>query len=93
LPYALLLSRGVKRDFRRLRIIATWVLCARVVDYFWHVAPEFHPEGLQVGLLDIGTPIAIFGVFLALFAANLKKHSLLPVRDPGLPKALAHHVH
>ena len=92
-PYALLLSRDIKRSFTRLRIIAMWLLFARVVDYYWHVAPEFHKEGLSVGLLDVATPIAIGGVFLALFAANLRKHSLLPVNDPGLPKALAHHVH
>jgi hypothetical protein len=93
LPYALLLSRDLKRDRRRLRIIATWILAARVVDYYWHVAPEFHNEGLNVGLLDFALPIAIGGVFIALFAVNLKAQSLLPVNDPGLPKALAHHVH
>jgi len=93
LPYVLLLSRDIKRDYKRLRLIATWILFARVVDYYWHVAPEFHNEGLDVGILDGSTPIAIGGVFLALFAANLKQFSLLPVNDPGLPKALAHHVH
>ena len=92
-PYALLLSRDIKRSFSRLRIIATWLLFARLVDYYWHVAPEFHKEGLSVGILDVATPIAIGGVFLALFAANLRKYSLLPVNDPGLAKALAHHVH
>ena len=93
LPYALLLSRDTKRDYRRLRLIATWVLLARIVDYYWHVAPEFHEEGLRLGLLDFATPIALGGIFLALFAVNLKGRSLLPINDPGLPKALAHHVH
>jgi hypothetical protein len=92
-PYALLLSRDVKRDRRRLRLIATWILIARVVDYYWHVAPEFHPTGLDISLFDVAIPIAIGGVFLALFAGNLRSYSLLPVNDPGLPKALAHHVH
>jgi hypothetical protein len=92
-PYALLLSRDIKRSFRRLRLIALWILFARVVDYFWHVAPEFHKDHLSIGILDIATPIAVGGVFLALFAVNLRKYSLLPVNDPGLPKALAHHVH
>ena len=92
-PYALLLSRDLKRSFQRLRVIAMWILFARMVEYYWHVAPEFHQDGLSLGLLDFATPIAVGGVFLALFASNLRKFSLLPVNDPGLPKALAHHVH
>jgi hypothetical protein len=94
-PYVLLLSRDTKRNFRRLRLIATWILFARLVDYFWHVAPEFYPEGLPVAfvLMQLATAFAVGGVFLALYGANLKKFPLLPVHDPGLPKALAHHVH
>ena len=93
LPYALLLSRDVKRDGRRLRMVAIWILFARVVDYYWHVAPEFHGEHLTVSLLDIGLPLAIGGIFLGFFASYLRREALLPVNDPGLPKALAHHVH
>jgi uncharacterized membrane protein YpjA len=94
-PYALLLSRETKRSFTRLRLIAMWILFARLVDYFWHVAPEFHTDGLTVGALafPVATALAVGGVFLALFGSNLKKYPLLPVHDPGLPKALAHHVH
>jgi hypothetical protein len=91
-PYALLLSRGLKRDSRRLRIIATWILVSRIVEYYWHVAPEFRPN-VSIGLMDIGLPIALGGIFLALFAINLRGYSLLPVNDPGLPKALTLHVH
>jgi hypothetical protein len=93
LPYALLLTRDTKRDWRRLRLIATWILAARVVEYYWHVAPEFRVDGLTIDILDLALPVAIGGVFVALFAANLKGHALLPINDPGLPKALSHHVH
>jgi hypothetical protein len=93
LPYALLLSRDVKRDWKRLRLVATWVVAARIVDYYWHVAPEFHPSGVTLGLVDFAVPIALGGIFLALYAANLKTRALLPVNDPGLAKALVHHVH
>jgi hypothetical protein len=94
-PYVLLLSRDIKRNFGRLKLIAMWILFARLVDHYWHVAPEFHPDGLTLGALafPLMTALAVGGVFLALYGANLKKYSLLPVHDPGLPKALAHHVH
>lgn len=93
LPYALLLSRDVKRDQKRLRVIAIWILGMRLVDYYWHVAPEFHHEGLSVNLLDIGLPLAIGGFFISMFAAQLRGRSLLPVNDAGLAKALTHHTH
>jgi hypothetical protein len=93
LPYALLLSRDLKRNMGKLRIIATWILCARVADYYWHVAPEFHKDGFNFSLLDIALPLAIGGIFISMFVSQLGRRSLLPVNDPDLDKALHHHVH
>lgn len=93
LPYALLLSRDTKRDYRRLRAIAMWVVVIRILDYYWHVAPEFHTGGLSPALIDFALPIAIGGVFVTVFAAQLKGRPLLPLNDPGLAKALTHHTH
>jgi hypothetical protein len=77
----------------QLRIIATWILFARLGDYYWHVAPEFHHEGFNMGLLDIALPLAIGGVFISLFVSQLGSRSLLPINDPQMEKALHHHVH
>jgi hypothetical protein len=92
-PYALLLSRDLKRSFGKLRVIATWILLARLADYYWHVAPEFHHEGFNLSLLDVALPLAIGGVFISMFVTQLGGRSLLPVNDPALDKALNHHVH
>jgi len=93
LPYALLLSRDLKRNMGKLRVIATWILVARVADYYWHIAPEFHKGGFDFSLLDIALPLALGGIFITLFVSNLGGRSLLPVNDPDLDKALHHHVH
>jgi hypothetical protein len=93
LPYALLLSRDLKRSATRLRVIATWIVAVRVVEYYWHVAPELHPTGVSLSLLDVALPIALGGVFVALYAMQLRGRPLLPLQDPGLEKALTHHVH
>ncbi len=90
--YALLLSRDVKRDTTRIRLIALWIIIVRVVDYYWMVAPEFH-ETISISLLDIALPIAIGGLFLTVFAIYLRGRPLLPLNDLGLEKALTHHVH
>ncbi len=93
LPYVLLLARNVKRDWARVSKIALWVVGIRVVDYYWHVAPEFHQDGLSVGVVDIGLPIALGGIFVMLFAMQLKGRPLMPLHDEGLAKALTHHTH
>jgi hypothetical protein len=92
-PYALLLSRDIKKNAAKLRVIATWILVARIADYWWHVAPELHTDGLTVSLLDVALPLALGGIFISLFVSHLGGRSLLPVNDPALDKALHHHVH
>ena len=92
-PYALLLSRDLKRSTMRLRIIATWLLVSRLAEYFWHVAPELHKDGMSISLLDVALPLVLGGIFISLFVSNLGGRSLLPVNDPDLDKALHHHVH
>src|SRR5262249_23291445 len=39
LPFALLLSRDLKRNFKLLRGIAVFILCMRFVDLFWLIKP------------------------------------------------------
>lgn len=92
-PYSLLLSRDLKRNSGRLKLIAIWILIARVVDYYWHVAPEFHKEAFSPSLLDVALPLALGGIFITLFVSQLRGSALLPVHDAGLQKALTHHVH
>jgi hypothetical protein len=91
-PYSLLLSRDVKRGITRLRAIAAWLILMRIVDYYWQVAPEFN-QTLSPSIADIGLPIALGGIFFTLYAMRLKSMPLLPAHDPGLEKALTHHVH
>ena len=92
-PYALLLSRDLKKNSGKLRVIAAWILTARLADYYWHVMPELHHGGFTVSLLDVALPLALGGIFISLFVAQLGGQSLLPVNDPQLDKALHHHVH
>jgi len=92
-PYALLLSRDLKKNAGKLKVVATWILLARVADYYWHVAPEFHKGGYSFSLLDFAVPLALGGIFISIFVSQLAGRSLLPVNDAGLEKALTHHVH
>jgi hypothetical protein len=47
-PFALLLSRDVKRASNKLMLIAIWLLVVRFVDNVYLVSPEFDPMGLNL---------------------------------------------
>lgn len=90
LPFLLLLSRSLKRNPKVLIIVALGILVMRLVDLFWLVAPEFHPNGLSVHYLDILLPVGLGGIWVALFLWQLKKRPLLALNDPNLPEASKH---
>jgi hypothetical protein len=91
-PFFLLLSRDLKRNTRLLPKVAIWMIFMRLVDLFWITRPEFTLRAFPTWI-DIIVPIALVGLWLGYFAFNLQKMPLLPLGDPHLPEAIAHHEH
>jgi hypothetical protein len=93
LPFLLLLSRGLKRRPRSLALVAVAVLVARVIDVYWLVRPEFPHQlphqGLDPSWMDLTLVVGIGGVWLGVFAWQLKARPLLPLGDPELVEILA----
>lgn len=87
-PFAVLLSRRTKRNPAVLAGMALWIILARFVDVFFLVGPDFHTEGLALDWQDVAAMVALGGIWVWLFATNLKGRALLPVGDPGLAGAL-----
>jgi hypothetical protein len=90
LPFALLLSRDLKRNFRLLAGVAIFVLFMRSVDLYWLVAPDFRHGSFGLSWMDITAPIGLGGLWLAYFLVQLEKRPLMPVGDPHLAEALEH---
>jgi len=80
-PFLLLLSASLKRNARKLLLLASLILVMRLIDFFWMIAPEFSPQRFHVSWMDFVAPIGIGGVWLALFALQLSKRPLIPVND------------
>ncbi len=91
-PFFLLLSQDVKRNAKVLPKIALWLIFMRLVDLFWMTRPEFTARALP-SWLDIVLPLALGGLWLGLFAFNLRQYPLLPIGDPNLEETLEHHEH
>ncbi len=89
LPFLLLLSRDLKRDATSLARLAGFVFVVRMLELYWLVAPDLqgHGEGshgIAVHGLDLATPLAVGGIWLAFFASELSKRSLLPLGEPEM---------
>ena len=90
LPFALLLSRDLKRNYRLLTSVAVLILAMRFVDLYWLVAPDFRKGGFGASWMDLVIPVGLGGVWLAAFAWQLPRRPLLPLHDPNLERALEH---
>jgi len=90
LPFALLLSRDLKRNFKLLAGIAVFILFMRLVDVYWLVAPDFLKGSFGFSWMDLTAPLGLGGIWLAYFLFQLEKRPLLPLNDPHLLEALEH---
>ena len=92
-PFALLLSRDLKRNARTVGLVALGLMFMRWVELFWQVEPAFHERHAAFDWLYLAAPLFIGGVWLFCFASTLKSRPLLPIYDPFLPEAIAHGKH
>ncbi|HYI05236.1 MAG TPA: hypothetical protein VD858_10125 [Reyranella sp.] len=91
LPFCLLLSQDLKKRPQLLARIAWFIVAIRLYDLIWLVAPTFnHGGGFPISLANIGVPLALGGLWVYLFAAQLAKRPLLPVNDPYFKHMLLH---
>jgi hypothetical protein len=90
-PFLFLLSRDLKRNPRRLVLVAVLVLVMRMIDLMWMLEPAFHEHKWfwvnLVALLGVG------GLWLGLFAWQLGKRSLVPINDPQFESVMATDAH
>lgn len=93
-PFALLLSTDIKRDRRRLALVAVWLLVMRWIDLYWQSAPSFNlydPSKASLHWLDATLVLGMGGLWLGFFCMQLASRPLIPRNEPFLREALAHH--
>jgi hypothetical protein len=90
LPFALLLSRNLKRDGRRMIGLAVLLMFMRLVDIYWYVVPNFaHARGhFYLSPWYLVAPIALGGLWLGYFLHNLRQRPILPAYEPQMASLL-----
>jgi hypothetical protein len=91
LPFALLLSRDLKRKAGMLVKVAIFVLVMRMIDVYWMVIPDATKgASLSPSWIDLGALLGIGGIWAAFFFTQLEKRALIPVNDIHIVEALEH---
>jgi hypothetical protein len=94
LPFALLLSRDLKRNARSLGAVAVLMLVMQLVDLFWLIAPDLAGHGyeavpLRVHWMDLAATLGLGGLWIFLFARQVRGRPILPVGEPEVRALLA----
>jgi hypothetical protein len=90
IPFLYLMSWHVKRNVVAITVGAFWLIALCLIDVYWMIQPNFHPEGAHLGLSDLGAFLMIGGFFIYLFLNRLKSVSLVPAGDPRLQESLTY---
>jgi hypothetical protein len=92
LPFAMLLSRELKRNARVLAQVAGGLLVMRLVDLYWLIGPDLQghgAHGFHPHWLDLAAPVGLGGLWLLLFTRELKDRPLVTPGDPEVAELLA----
>ena len=90
LPFGLLLMRRIKRTGKLLMRVAIMIFVMRLVDLYWMMAPGFEQGAMTAHWIDLAAAVGMGGLWVFLFASQLTRLPLLPLRDPFLAEALSH---
>jgi hypothetical protein len=87
LPFLLLLNRDLKRG-SALALVALYIICMRFVDLFWLMGPRDGHAAPALSWMNFVTPLAVGGIWIAVFLWQLGSRPLLPLGDQGLAEVL-----
>ena len=101
IPFCLLLSRDIKRSKHKMIWLCAFMLCARLIDMFWLIEPNFkdaasnlHITGNFGILAYVTVPISVVAAWMWFYLTELRKRPLINVNDPHTEELLEpEHAH
>ena len=93
LPFALLLSRPLKRSARSLAVVAGLMLAMQLVDLYWLIGPDLLTQGhghapLRLDWTELAAVLGLGGLWLFLFARQARVRAVLPLGEPAVRELL-----
>ncbi|PYY19521.1 MAG: hypothetical protein DMG60_03935 [Acidobacteria bacterium] len=89
-PFALLLSRRLKKQPAFMVPLCAFIIFVRMVDLYWMVEPNFISTERQITFnwMYIAAPLAIGGFWIFSFIRDLKSRPVLVAYDPQMEELL-----
>lgn len=91
LPFLGLLSRASRRSRNVLVGWSGFLLVMHWLDLYWLVMPEFVPDAVTCGLVDVLCVLGMLSLYAAAVLQAAGARALLAARDPRLDESLAFH--
>ncbi len=92
IPYAALVSQPSKSNFKRLKIMAIWIIFAHFYDLYWLVMTTYDKSGVFFGWIEIGFILLGIGTVMVMFKIVYSKRNIIPVGDPKLNRCINFHI-
>jgi hypothetical protein len=92
IPYAALVSQPSKSNYKRLKIMAIWLIFAHFYDLYWLAMSTYNKDGAFFGWIEIAFIVLGIGVVVTLFKIVYNKRKLVPVGDPKLKRCMDFHL-
>jgi len=89
-PFALLLSRRLKKQPAFMVPLCTFIIFIRMVDLYWMVEPNFVTQEREITFnwMYLAAPLAIGGFWVFSFIRALKSRPVMPSYDPQMEELL-----
>jgi hypothetical protein len=88
IPFGALLSRSLKRDPRKLSVVALFILAIHYVDIYWLVVPTLSPDSVAFHWTNVTAFLGIGLLAVAFVVWRLRGRYSIPVKDPYLLDSL-----
>jgi len=88
IPFGALLSRSLKRDPRKLSVVALFILAVHYVDIYWLIVPTLSPDSVAFHWTNLTAFLGIGLLAIAFVVWRLRGRFPIPVKDPYLVDSL-----
>ena len=90
IPFGALLSRSLKRDRRKLAVVAAWILVIHYVDIYWLIVPKRSEDSLGLHWTSLTAFLGIGLLAVSFTVWRLRGRFTVPVKDPYLADSLGY---